>query len=1025
MSSRTTRPPRADQPSPRHRRPVRLIALALAGISALGVSIAIAVRSLSTQPTWAEIQAAVGSGQTERSGRLLERWLLLHPDDGEATLSLANLRLSAGRREGVEGLLAGVRESSPAWGPAQLRLGELAIERRRAADAEAIFRRLAARDPQAVAPRQRLIYLLSLQQRTAEARERLWELRRILRDPRVLVDLVLQALVDPQDVRSLPPELEEYIRETPDDPFLRRAWGMALLYKGKPDEAIPHLRAAAEGLDNDPLGRLALVECLIALGNRDVDETLLGDRPESPADAAIWWINRGRLAEAAGKMDRAVESFQRASELLPDSREAHTRLANALERTGSRDRAEKERERVRLIGERIRLVFAEHKALKRSGVPRDPALCERLGKLCVDAGLSREGRAWLEEAISIDPLRESAHAALSSLSGVGDTPPFLLARPILKHLASSEHGRPLEDAAASTAARRHDRGTPREPISGPGGMGPVFEDRAEDAGVVYRYDSGASDRLHIAEIMGGGVGLIDYDGDGYLDIYFVNGCSFPFDPSHPPSPNRLYRNLRDGHFRDVTAAAGVGGSGFGMGCAVGDYDRDGRPDLFVTGLGRTILYRNRGDGTFEDVTRGAGVSSDRWTTGAGFGDLDGDGDLDLVVLAYASVRLDEAPDCRDGSGRRMHCAPNRFPPQADLLFRNNGDGTFTEASRGSGFEETTGRGLGLAIADFNDDGKLDIFVANDGSANFLYRNAGGLRFEEVGFVSGVATKGSGQTTANMGVVADDLDGDGRIDLFVTNLVNESSTLFKNLGHFLFVDATLAAGLEGPSRSRTGFGDAAFDADNDGLLDLFVANGDVDDRPWANNPMAQAPLFFRNRSSGRFEVTRGGRSFPYLERQVVGRGVAAGDLDNDGRVDLVVVHRDVPASVLMNRTPGGHWLGVRLIEGRDGGPIVGARVACQASGKMSIRWETGGTGYLSAHDQRIWFGLGAHEHADRLEVRWPSGKEQSWAGVAGDRIIDLKEGSPHILEGMANGPGKAPGATTNGSKGVAPINTDRR
>ena len=295
--------------------------------------------------------------------------------------------------------------------------------------------------------------------------------------------------------------------------------------------------------------------------------------------------------------------------------------------------------------------------------------------------------------------------------------------------------------------------------------------------------------------------------------------------------------------------------------------------------------------------------------------------------------------------------PGRYPAQEDLLFRNNGDGTFTEVSRSAGFTGEQGRGLGLAIADFDEDGKLDIFVANDATPNFLFRNLGELKFEEVGAAAGVATNGSGRATASMGVVAQDLDGDGHIDLFITNLVNESSTFLRNLGHGLFQDATLGAGLDAPSRPRTGFGDAALDVDNDGKLDLFVANGHVDDRPWANSPMAQPPLLFRNVGRGRFRVIGDESPSFYGNRHVVGRGVAAGDLDNDGRVDLVAVHRDGPAAVLFNRTEGGHWLGVKLLGKGTRSLPVGARVTCRTKDATIVRWVTSGTGYLSAHDSR--------------------------------------------------------------------------
>jgi tetratricopeptide (TPR) repeat protein len=903
-------------------------------------------------------------------------------------MMLADLRLGLGRRDEAVLSLSSVPKSNPAWVQVQTMLGELAIREHQAARAEQIFREVAARDAQALAPRQRLIYLFGMQERAADARTVLWDIYRIRDDPRVLVDLVLEVLLDQQDVRGLAPELEQFVARTPEDPLLRRAWGMSLLYQGRPVDALPHLEAAASQLTNDPSGRFALAECRIMLGRSvDLDE-VLGPSPRQPVDAAKWWLFRGRIEETTGQLEQSSASFERSLALNGEDREAHFRLAQVSRRLGRTALYQRHLAEANRIDERLKTLRHEHQQLRRAGVPADSRLFLRLARLCSEARLIAESRAWCEESLKLDAGLADARTELVRQEAVPVALPFSVAAPIL---ATS----PATSGPIRAAAPAGQRAVVHEPVAAPPGQPPPFEEGAARAGISYFYESGATaSRIFIADTMGGGVGLFDYDSDGWLDIYFVNGCAFPFDAKCPPQPNILYRNQGDGSFRDVTAKAGVGGKGYGMGCTVGDYDNDGDDDLFVTGFHHTTLYRNRGDGTFEDVTTMAGVSSDRWTTAAGFGDLDDDGDLDLVVVTYVTVSWDDDRTCRDQAGRSIHCTPGFYEAEDDLLYRNNGDGTFTEVSKKAGFEAQNGRGLGLAIADFDDDRKLDIFVANDATPNFLFRNLGGLRFEEIGTEAGVATNGSGRATASMGVVADDLDGDGRIDLFVTNLVNESSTYYRNLGGGLFLDSTLGAGLAAPSRPKTGFGDAAFDADNDGFLDLFVTNGHVDNRPWANSPMAQPALFFWGRDQGRFVVSQPPAS-TYFANPFVGRGAAAGDLNNDGRVDLVVVHRDAPAAVLWNRAPAGHWLGLRLHGRRSPRTPIGARVTCHIGNRTTSRWLTCGTGYLSSHDSRVWIGLGTVSAVDRLEVAWPSRFGQSWTNLPVDRILEVEEGDVQL------------------------------
>jgi tetratricopeptide (TPR) repeat protein len=923
-------------------------------------------------PSLAAIRKAANEKRWNEVEEGLRRWLKERPRDGDAWRMLGGVLFDHGRWDEATEALRHVPEGDAAWAPSQELLGEIAVQRHDLPTAERAFRRAAEGGRASVEPLKRLASLLVLERRTAEAHDVLRRLFRATQDPQYLADGLLLAHVD-SEVRDLSPELEQYLNVAPGDPWLRRAWGLYLASRGRADEALPHLEAAARTFKDDPIGRFALAECRMALGVA-VDLDVLGAPPSKAPDAARWWVLRARLAGALSLPEKVLASLRKAVATDPSHAEAHYRLCQELTRRGDDKSAGEHLRQAEMLGHRQDLLKRALRRVQRQAPDARSYL--ELARLCEEDGHPSEAHDWFELAIRHDPQLAKGLATPAASQTSSDTPSFALSRPILRE---------SKDIATPEGAP-----TPSRPVE----TAPRFEDIAERAGVRFQYDPGDTPKLFIGDTMGGGVGLLDFDEDGWLDIYFVNGCALPVDRNSPPSPNRLYRNRKDGTFEDVTVRANVVGRGYGMGCAVGDYDGDGHDDLFVTGLEGTILYRNRGDGTFEDVTARAGVFTSRWSTAAGFGDLDADGDLDLMVVTYVAADPRDPLECRDRAGRLIHCQPDRFPAQHDHLFRNNGDGTFTDVSREAGIEVPEGKGLGLAIADLDGDRKLDLFVANDGVPNFLFRNLGGLRFEEVGLASGVAYNGSGLPTASMGVVAEDLNGDGLIDLFHVNFIEQTSTLRWNLGGGQFTDGTLAANLAAASRSKTGFGTVAVDVDNDGRLDLFVANGHTDDQPWFQVPMAQTPQLFMGLPGGRFAPAVSSQ-FPYLTRPVVGRGVAAGDLDNDGRVDLVVVHRDVPAALLRNTTSAGHCLVLNLRGTRSGTTPVGARVVCQVGDRVMARWLTSGTSYLSCSDRRLAFGLGAAVKADRVEIRWPSGRSQSWTDVAADRVLDVREGSEPV------------------------------
>ncbi|HWE40295.1 MAG TPA: CRTAC1 family protein, partial [Isosphaeraceae bacterium] len=533
---------------------------------------------------------------------------------------------------------------------------------------------------------------------------------------------------------------------------------------------------------------------------------------------------------------------------------------------------------------------------------------------------------------------------------------------------------------------------------------PLFRDDAASAGLRFTFNNGETASRQLPEASSGGVGLLDYDGDGRLDVYLVHGGTFPPGKSPHPSADRLFRNRGNGTFEDVTRASGLSAflGGYGHGVAVGDYDNDGRPDLFVTRWRSYALYHNRGNGTFEDATANAGRGGDRdWPTSSAFADLDGDGDLDLYVCHYLTWDAENPEVCRSpASGRVAACDPLRFAARPDHLFRND-RGRFVDVAKEAGIVDTDGRGLGVVAADFDEDGKLDLFVANDGTANFLFLNRGGLRFEEAGHMSGVAAAGGGGYRAGMGVARGDLDGDGRPDLAVTNFFGESTTFYQNLGDGLFTDRTAAVGLSAPTRYRLGFGIAFLDADDDGRLDLLTVNGHIaDERP--EIPYAMPAQLMLGGANGRLTDISAAAGAPFQVPRL-GRGLAVGDLDDDGRVDAIVVGHEGPVAYFHNTGPGGHSITIRLQGTTSNRDAVGARVTVEADGRRQVADRFGGGSYQSSSDPRLHFGLGTAARADAIEVRWPSGRVDRFPGLAADAVYLIREGepAPRALGGRAN------------------------
>lgn len=547
----------------------------------------------------------------------------------------------------------------------------------------------------------------------------------------------------------------------------------------------------------------------------------------------------------------------------------------------------------------------------------------------------------------------------------------------------------------------------------------IFVDWVQEAGIDFIHFNGMTGDLMLPEIVGSGGALFDYDNDGDLDVFIVQGAMldprkkltdalFPWKKAQPPR-GRLYRNdsalstdaSRRLRFSDVTEQSHIMAAGYGMGVAAGDVNNDGWLDLYITNFGHNQLWRNNGDGTFGDVTSAIPGEKASWSTSAAFFDYDRDGWLDLYVTNYVQVALEKHPSCYAKSSAPDYCGPDAFPPLADRLLHNRGDGTFEDVSETTGIRSETWAGLGVITADFNGDGWVDIYVANDGDPNLLWINQKNGSFKNEALWAGCAVNRLGLAEGSMGVDAGDFDGDGDEDLFMTNLMEETHTLYANLGDGLFEDRTVQTGLTTTRGRYTGFGAAWFDYDNDGWLDFLILNGAVKRLPELARqgdryPLGQPNQLFQNEGGRRFVETsaQAGATFALAE---VSRGAAFGDIDNDGDTDVLVLNNNGPAHLLLNQVGSRqHWLGLRLVGTQEKRDMLGARVEVVRRNKTALwrRARTDGS-YLSSNDPRVLVGLGTDANVDAVRVHWPNGQQETWSGLMVDHYVTLHQGTaPH-------------------------------
>ena len=516
------------------------------------------------------------------------------------------------------------------------------------------------------------------------------------------------------------------------------------------------------------------------------------------------------------------------------------------------------------------------------------------------------------------------------------------------------------------------------------------------SGLNWVHDNAISPERYLPETLGPGVAFLDYDNDGWMDIYLVNSGPCDFFKPAKPIRNALYKNNRDGTFTDVTEKAGVAGGTFGMGVAVGDYNNDGFADIFVTSYGKCVLYRNNGNGTFTDVTEKAGLTCPGWTTSAVWFDYDNDGFLDLFVCSFVEYGLNKHVFCGDNrAGRHYYCIPRIFKPTSSFLYHNNKDGTFTDVTRGTDIEKALGKGLGVVATDVNNDGLMDLFVANDTVQNFLFMNRGKGQWEESGLAAEVGVSANGQPRSGMGVDSADFDGDGWQDLFVANVDQEMFSLYKNDKDERFTDVAHVNGIADSTRLLSGWGLKFFDYDNDGNIDLLLANGHPDDmiEMYSEKVRYKEPLLLFHNDGERLRNVSD-QAGPVFSKVFPARGLAIGDFNNDGRIDVLIGNNGGPPVLLRNNSGAdNHWLGLKLVGTTCNRDAVGARVTWSAGGKKRSQMKVGGGSYLSSHDPRVVIGLGKAPKPDWVEIKWPlpSGKSEKFTELPGDRYITIIEG----------------------------------
>jgi tetratricopeptide (TPR) repeat protein len=922
---------------------------------------------------------------------LIDEVLSRNPTSGIALLRRGQLARDAGDGAAAARFWARIPDHpSRTGGKARLLEGMLLLEEGRARAAEAALVKTIELSPETVEPHEALLKLYAVQLRAPDIQRELRALRRFREwNLNELYQLVNAAGEAVNRVDAIP-RLERFIAADPDDALSLAALGQYHLWDDHPNEAVAVLRRAQVRSPNDASVRALLAEASMKRGDLAAARDGLRDTLPNRESPQCLWRSYGLFFAAGGNWRSGADCLRQAVALHPGDRPTLLQLALALEHAGDGDEANPLWERARWM---VQLKAAMFRFVQAPANRSDVSLAALMqaGEMLMKLGRFEESAAFFEQVLAVNSgwprARENRdearrHEKLVPPDRHGAEPDDVLERAIAAAAG-------LAEVAPQTQPAAHDEPAP-PPIR--------FVDRHHEARVDFQYANGARGLKYLLETTGGGVAVLDYDADGWPDLFFPQGGSIPLDPAGNTYRDGLFWNRGNGSFTDVSTGIGLDDNQYSQGCAAGDYDNDGFTDLAIANCGINVLYHNNGDGTFTDVTRGSGIAGKHWSTSLGWGDVDRDGNVDLYVVNYV---IDHWQLCKNATGGVTLCHPQIFDAEPDALYVSRGDGTFEDALERAGMSSPNGRGLGVVIADLNDDGWPDVYVANDANPSFLFQNLGRpsdgrARFAEVGFPSGTAVNAAGNATAAMGIVCADVDGDGRLDLYVSNFHQEADILYLNRGNLIFEDAAERAGLVEATRPMLGWGAQAIDADLDGRPEIFVTNGHLDDRRDEGLPWKMPPQLFYNLGNGRFrEISR--ECGEFFRGEYLGRGAARLDWNRDGLPDLVVVHHDRPVALLLNETERpGHRLVIELHGVESNRDAIGARLRVTAGGRTQVLEVCGGDGYCATNERRQVIGAGSADEISEIQITWPSGRVDRWSNLRADIVLTLIEGRPPVL-----------------------------